>query len=73
METFLGMEVIQSKHHIKLHLDHYVRNLLLEYKTYIQKTLRPKKVPISPGFFDLGIVSSDRRSPQAEILSLIRC
>ncbi len=49
METFLGMEVIQTKHHVKLHLDHYVRDLLREYKTYIQKTLRPKKVPISPG------------------------
>ena len=43
METFLGMEVIQTKHHIKVHLDHYVRDLLLEYKTYIQKTLRPKR------------------------------
>jgi hypothetical protein len=49
METFLGMEVVQTKRHIKLHLDHYVRDLLTEYKTYIQKTLRPKKVPISPG------------------------
>jgi hypothetical protein len=39
METFLGMEVVQTKHHIKLHLDHYVRDLLNEYKTYIQKTL----------------------------------
>ncbi len=51
METFLGIEVIQTKHHIKLHLDHYVRDLLLEYKTYIQKILRPKKVPISRGVF----------------------
>jgi hypothetical protein len=49
METFLGLEIIQTKHHIKLHLDHYVRDLLREYKTYIQMILRPKKVPISPG------------------------
>ena len=44
-----GMEVQQTKNHIKLHLDHYVRDLLSEYKDYIKKTLRPKKVPIAPG------------------------
>ncbi len=49
METFLGMEVIQTKHHIKLHLDHYVGDLLREYKTYIQETLQLKKVQTSPG------------------------
>ena len=49
MRTFLGMEIEQSNRSIKLHLDHYVCEMLSEYKTYIKKSLRPKRVPISPG------------------------
>jgi hypothetical protein len=49
METFLGMEVEQTRDSIKFHLDHYIRDLLAEYKEYIMKDLRLKKVPISPG------------------------
>jgi hypothetical protein len=49
MKTFLGMEIEQSNRSIKLHLDHYVREMLNEYKTYIKKSLRPKRVPFSPG------------------------
>ena len=49
MKTFLGMEVEQSGKTIKLHLDCYIQQVLSDYKEYIKKTLRPKKVPISPG------------------------
>ena len=49
MKTFLGMEVEQDNKTIKLHLDHYVQEMLAEYKDYIKKSLRPKRVPISPG------------------------
>ncbi len=47
MKTFLGMEVEQSGKTMKLHLDCYIQQLLAEYKDYIKKTLRPKKVLIS--------------------------
>ncbi len=33
----------------KLHLDHYVHEMLTKYKDYIKESLRPKRVPISPG------------------------
>ena len=49
METFLGMEFEQSNRSIKLHLDHYIREMLNEYKVYIKKLVRPKRVPFSPG------------------------
>jgi hypothetical protein len=49
METFLGMEVEQSGGTIKLHLDNYIQEVLNEYKDYIKKALRPKRVPMSPG------------------------
>ncbi len=34
---------------IKMHLDHYVREMLHEYKRYTKKSLRLKRVPVSPG------------------------
>ncbi len=83
METFLGMEFIQSKHHIKviikLHLGHcdYVSDLLL-VSARVQDVY-PEDPPTEEGsdfgrcYSDLGIVSSDCRSPQAEILSRICC
>ncbi len=37
--TFLGMEIEQSNRSIKLHRDHYVRELSNEYKAYIKKSL----------------------------------
>jgi hypothetical protein len=46
METFLSMEVQQTKPGIKLHLDHYIQEPLYEYKAFIKKSLRPKKVQI---------------------------
>ncbi len=49
MKTLLEMEVEQSGNTIKLHLDCYIQQVLAEYKAYIKKVLRPKKVPISPG------------------------
>ena len=49
METFLGMEVEQPGEVIRLHLDSYIQEVLTEYKQYIKKALRPKKVPMSPG------------------------
>jgi hypothetical protein len=49
METFLGMEVEQPGKVIKLHLDSYIQEVLTEYKEYIKKSLRPKRVPMSPG------------------------
>jgi hypothetical protein len=49
METFLGLEVEQTGKEIRLHLDIYIRSVLDEYKAFIKKSLRPKRVPISPG------------------------
>ena len=49
METFLGMVVEQEDKSIKIHLDNYVKEAIAEYSDYIKKSLRPKKVPISPG------------------------
>ncbi len=51
METFLGMLVEQGNKSIKIYLDNYVKEVISEYSDYImmEKSLRPKKVPISPG------------------------
>ena len=51
METFLGMQVEQSKSKkaVRLHLDNYIKELLDEYKEYATKSLRPKLTPIQPG------------------------
>ncbi len=49
VETFPGMEVEQLGKVIRLHLDSYIQEVLTEYKAYIKKALRPKKVPMSPG------------------------
>ena len=49
METFLGMEVEQPGKVIKLHLDSYIQEVLKDYKEYIKKSLRPKRVLMSPG------------------------
>ena len=49
METFLGMAVEQKGKPIKIHLDNYIKDVLAEYSAYIEKSLRPRKVPISPG------------------------
>jgi hypothetical protein len=56
METFLGMEVEQPGKVIKLHLYSYIQEVLKDYKEYIKKSLRPKRVPMSPG---LVLVNED--------------
>ena len=48
METFLGMAVEKKNKSIKIHLDNYIKDVLTEYSPCIKKSLRPKKVPISP-------------------------
>jgi hypothetical protein len=48
METFLGMVAEQNDKSIKI-LDNYVKEVIAEYSGYIKKSLRPKKVQISPG------------------------
>ena len=47
METILEMEVEQPGKVIKLHLDSYIREVLKDYKEYIKKSLRPKRVPMT--------------------------
>jgi hypothetical protein len=49
METFLGMQVEQSKGRIRLHLDNYIQEILDEYKVFQTKSLHPMLVPIQPG------------------------
>ena len=49
MEMFLGMAVEQKDKSIKIHLDNYIKDVLADYSAYTKKSLRPKKVPISPG------------------------
>jgi hypothetical protein len=51
METFLGMQVEQSRKRIWLHLDNYIQELLDEYKAYATKSLRNKQTPCQPGLF----------------------
>ncbi len=48
MKTFLGMQVEQTAQSIKIHLDHYIKEVLACYVEYIRKAIRPKKVPIAP-------------------------
>ncbi len=48
MKTFLGMQVEQSARSIKIHLDHYIKEVVAGYAEYIRKAIRPKKVPIAP-------------------------
>jgi hypothetical protein len=45
IETFLGMEVEQPGKVIRLQ---YIRSVLDEYKEFIKKSFRPKRVPMSP-------------------------
>ncbi len=48
MKTFLGMQVEQTAQSIKVHLDHYIKEVVAEYAEYIRKAIRPKQVPIAP-------------------------
>jgi hypothetical protein len=51
METFLGIQVEQSKGRLglRLHLDNYILEILDEYKLFQTKSLGPKLVLIQPG------------------------
>ena len=52
MTSFLGLdslEVEQEQGQIRLHLDTYVNEMLEEYKAYIKRDLKPKKIPMQPG------------------------
>jgi hypothetical protein len=66
METFLGMEVEQPGKVMKLHLDSHIQEVLTEYKEYIKKSLRPKRVLMSPGLVldteDCPVTPDPRRS-----------
>ncbi len=48
MKTFLGMQVEQTTRSIKIHLDHYIKEVVAVYAEHIRKAIRPKKVPIAP-------------------------
>ena len=48
MKTFLGMQVEQTARSIKIHLDHYIKEVVAGSAEYIRKAIRPKKVPIAP-------------------------
>jgi hypothetical protein len=50
MKSFLGMQVEQGDKKIKLHLDHFIQEMLLECKDYInlRMLLRPKRVQMNP-------------------------
>ncbi len=48
MKRFLGMKVEQTARSIKIHLDHYIKEVMEGYAEYIRKALRPKKVSIAP-------------------------
>jgi hypothetical protein len=42
------MQVEQTARSIKIHLDHYIKEVFAGYAEYIKKAIRPKKVPIAP-------------------------
>jgi hypothetical protein len=44
-----AQEASEADKCIKIHLDNYVKEVIAEYSGYIKKSLRPKKVQISPG------------------------
>ena len=49
MESFIGLEVEQSKSKISPHLDNYIRETIEEYQSYFTGTLKPKLTPMQPG------------------------
>jgi hypothetical protein len=49
MTSFLGMEVEQDRHSIRLHFDNYIQETLFEYKSAIKKFPKAKQVPMQTG------------------------
>ncbi len=62
MTSFLGLEVEQDKGQIRLHLDTNVNEMLEEYKAYIKRDLKPKKIPMQP-----GVVLTKDGAPETQI------
>jgi hypothetical protein len=58
MTSFLGLEVEQDNGQIRLHLHTYMNEMLEEYKAYIKRDLKPKKIPMQPG----GVLTKDDTS-----------
>ena len=51
MESFIGLDVEQSKGKISLHLDQYISETLDIYQAHpATKTLRPRSTPMQPGY-----------------------
>ncbi len=68
MKTFLGMQLVQTARSIKIHLHHYINEVVAEYTEYIRKSSRPKKVPITPNVVLKPDDNPDLRSSQTEVL-----
>jgi hypothetical protein len=49
MTSFLGLEVERDKGQIRLHLNTYVNEMLEDYKAYIKRDLKSKKILMQPG------------------------
>ena len=50
MESFIGLDVEQSRSKISLHLDSYIQETLDIYKEHpAKKMIRPKATPMQPG------------------------
>ena len=50
MESFIGLDVEQSRSKISLHLDSYIQETLDIYKEHpVTKMIRPKATPMQPG------------------------
>ena len=50
MESFIGLDVEQSRSKISLHLDSYIQETLDIYKEHpATKMIRPKATPMQPG------------------------
>jgi hypothetical protein len=74
MTSFLGLEVEQDKGQIRLHLDTYVNEMLEEYKAYIKRDLKPKKIPMQPGVvLTKDDAPENPRSKSTENISIICC
>ncbi len=44
-----GGQTTRQSDQTSAHLDSYIQEVLTEYKEYIKKALRQKRVPMSPG------------------------
>ncbi len=72
MTLFLGLEDKQDKGQILLHpsLNTYVNEMLVEYKAYIKRDLKPKKIPMQPGVVLTKDYTPDTPDPKDQKLYL---